>query len=75
MQAIADANGGTRATDTPGYQASVDYVVGVLEKSGWTADVVPFTYNATDTVLQQLTPTSLVFCFDAPPVVCECDAP
>lgn len=58
FQAIADANGGTRATDTPGYQASIDYVVDVLEKSGWTADVVPFTYNATDTVLQQLTPTS-----------------
>ena len=57
FQAIADANGGTRATDTPGYQASVDYVVDVLEKSGWSADVVPFTYNATDTVLQQITPT------------------
>ena len=58
LQAIADANGGTRATETPGYRASVDYVVNVLEKSGWSADVVPFTYNATDTVLQQLTPTS-----------------
>src|SRR5688500_6016427 len=57
FQAIADANGGTRATDTPGYRASVDYVVDVLEESGWSADVVPFTYNATDTVLQQLTPT------------------
>jgi Zn-dependent M28 family amino/carboxypeptidase len=56
LQAIADANGGTRASDTPGYQASVDYVVGVLEKSGWSADVVPFTYNATETVLQQITP-------------------
>ncbi len=59
FQAIADANGGTRATDTPGYQASVDYVVGVLEKSGWSAEVVPFTYNATDTVLQQISPTSV----------------
>ncbi|HEV2797693.1 MAG TPA: M20/M25/M40 family metallo-hydrolase [Nocardioides sp.] len=57
FQAIADANGGTRATNTPGYRASVDYVVGVLEKSGWSADVVPFTYNATDTVLEQLAPT------------------
>ena len=58
FQAIADANGGNRATDTSGYQASVDYVVDVLEKSGWSADVVPFTYNATDTVLQQIAPTS-----------------
>ncbi|WP_322919207.1 M28 family peptidase [Nocardioides renjunii] len=57
FQAIADANGGTRATETPGYRASVDYVVEVLEKSGWSADVVPFTYNATDTVLQQVAPT------------------
>lgn len=59
FQAIADANGGTRATRTPGYRASVDYVVDVLEKSGWSAEIVPFTYNATDTVLQQLTPTSV----------------
>ena len=59
LQAIADANGGTRATETPGYRASVDYVVDVLEKSGWSADIVPFTYNATDTVLQQITPTSV----------------
>ena len=27
FQAIADANGGTRAAGTPGYDASVDYVV------------------------------------------------
>ena len=26
LQAIADANGGTRASGTPGYDASVDYV-------------------------------------------------
>ena len=26
FQAIADANGGTRAAGTPGYDASVDYV-------------------------------------------------
>ena len=49
FQAIADANGGTRASDTPGYQASVDYVVDMLEQPGWSADVVPFTYNATET--------------------------
>ena len=27
LQAIADANGGTRAAATPGYDASVDYVI------------------------------------------------
>ena len=37
LQAIADANGGTRAAGTPGYDASVDYVVEALEALlvGW----------------------------------------
>ena len=56
FQAIADANGGTRADQTPGYEASVDYVVEVLEAAGWSADVVPFTYDAADVILRQLTP-------------------
>ena len=36
LQAIADANGGTRAAATPGYDASVDYVVNTLKAAGWT---------------------------------------
>ncbi|WP_010147637.1 M28 family peptidase [Serinicoccus profundi] len=56
FQAIADAHGGNRASDTPGYQASVDYVVETLEASGWSAEVVPFTYDAADSELDQLTP-------------------
>ncbi len=56
LQAIADANGGTRAEGTPGYTASVDYVLGVLAKAGWDAEKVPFDYQATDTVLRQITP-------------------
>lgn len=35
FQAIADANGGTRAAGTPGYDASVDYVVERLEAAGY----------------------------------------
>ena len=35
LQAIADANGGTRDAGTAGYDASVAYVVGVLEASGF----------------------------------------
>ncbi|MDH4280116.1 MAG: aminopeptidase, partial [Acidimicrobiia bacterium] len=35
FQAAADANGGIRAAGTPGYDATVDYVVGVLEGSGY----------------------------------------
>ena len=35
LQEIADAHGGTRAIGTPGYDASVDYVVGVLRGKGF----------------------------------------
>ncbi|WP_243076115.1 M20/M25/M40 family metallo-hydrolase [Microbacterium sp. SS28] len=46
LQAIADANGGTRVAGLSGYEASVDYVTGVLEAAGWnvTIDEFPFTY-------------------------------
>ena len=46
LQAIADANGGTRAAGTPGYTESVDYVVETLEAAGWsvTLDEFPFTF-------------------------------
>ena len=57
LQRIADANGGTRAEGTPGYAASVDYVLGVLAKTGWNAEKVPFSYQDTDALLRQLTPT------------------
>ena len=35
LQRIADENGGNRAVGTPGYDASVDYVVGVLRGAGF----------------------------------------
>ncbi|MGW0506907.1 M28 family metallopeptidase [Micromonospora sp. NPDC003241] len=35
FQAIADANDGTRASGTPGYDASADYVVKLLKKAGY----------------------------------------
>jgi Zn-dependent M28 family amino/carboxypeptidase len=35
LQRIADANGGERAAGTAGYDASVDYVAGVLRRAGW----------------------------------------
>jgi hypothetical protein len=34
LQRIADANAGNRALGTPGYDASVDYVAGVLRNAG-----------------------------------------
>ena len=66
FQAIADANDGNRADQTPGYQASVDYVVETLEAAGWSAEVVPFSYAAADVALEQLTPVQAEYtAFDA----------
>ena len=60
FQAIADANGGTRAAGTPGYDASVDYVVERLTAAGYnvTLDEFPFLFFA-PAVLQQLTPVNV----------------
>lgn len=44
LQHIADLNGGTRAAGTPGYQASVDYVVAQLERAGYHPQVQPFDF-------------------------------
>ena len=44
LQDIATANGGIRASGTPGYQASVDYVVGKLEDAGYDPVVQPFDF-------------------------------
>lgn len=59
LQAIADANGGTRAAGLPGYTASVDYVVDTLEAAGWnvSTEEFPFTFIGAST-LQQLTPVN-----------------
>ncbi|ANS77404.1 Aminopeptidase Y (Arg, Lys, Leu preference) [Serinicoccus hydrothermalis] len=61
LQQIADDNGGNRAAQSPGYDASVDYVVDVLEAAGWSAEVVPFTYAAVDSALTQLSPDQAEF--------------
>ncbi len=42
LQDIADAHGGTRAIGTPGYEASVDYVVGVLRGRGFDVQTPEF---------------------------------
>jgi Zn-dependent M28 family amino/carboxypeptidase len=59
FQAIADANGGTRAAGTPGYDQSVNYVVSQMTAAGYdvTLNAFPFTYVALPT-LQQLTPVA-----------------
>jgi Zn-dependent M28 family amino/carboxypeptidase len=65
LQEIADANGGTRATGTPGYDASIDYVVRVLERAGYDPQITPFNFpfweETAPAVLNQVTPTPTTY--------------
>ncbi len=60
LQAIADANGGTRVSGAPGFNASKDYVVGLLEAAGYDVVVQPFQFQTfitlTPTLLEQVSP-------------------
>ena len=55
FQAIADENNGIRASGTPGYDASVDYVVQRMVASGYEVTLQPFQFNA----FVQLGPSTL----------------
>jgi Zn-dependent M28 family amino/carboxypeptidase len=55
LQAIADANGGTRASGTPGYDQSAAYVMERLEAAGWNVTQQPFSFNT----FQSLSPSVL----------------
>ena len=57
FQAIADANDGTRATGTPGYDASVDYVADTLRNAGYDVHLEPFNYPT----WQENTPATLTW--------------
>ena len=54
LQAIADANGRTRAAGTPGYDASLDYVKQRMEAAGYqvTLNAFPFLFTPPVNVLQ-----------------------
>ncbi|MGH3913394.1 MAG: M28 family metallopeptidase [Pseudonocardiaceae bacterium] len=45
LQRIADANGGTRAAATPGYDASTDYIVGQLRAAGFDVSTPEFDFQ------------------------------
>ena len=45
FQEIADANGGTRVSGSPGYDQSVEYVVDRLTAAGWQTTVQPFQFQ------------------------------
>jgi Zn-dependent M28 family amino/carboxypeptidase len=55
FQVIADANGGTRASSTPGYDASADYVAQQMEAAGYNVTVQPFEFP----FFQELEPAEL----------------
>ena len=48
LQKIADENGGNRAAGTPGYDASVEYVVGVLRDAGFEASTPSYEFSGDD---------------------------
>lgn len=48
LEKTADENGGNRAAGTPGYAASVDYVVGVLRGAGFDAASATFEVSGDD---------------------------
>ena len=55
FQEIADQHGGTRASGTPGYDASGDYVQQQLEDAGYTVERQPFDFVYAETLAQTLT--------------------
>ncbi len=61
FQRIADANGGTRASNTPGYDASVDYVAGRLRNAGFQVTTPEFTYEEEVPVADDLTVGATTF--------------
>jgi Zn-dependent M28 family amino/carboxypeptidase len=62
LQSVANANGGTRASGTPGYEASLQYVKSRLQKAGYRVKEQQFTFpffrELAPAVLQQTAPTA-----------------
>jgi aminopeptidase Y len=60
FQSIADANNGIRTSGTPGYDASVDYVVERMTAAGYDVTLQPFDFQTfivlSPTVLEQVSP-------------------
>ncbi|MDH5538957.1 MAG: M28 family metallopeptidase [Rhizobacter sp.] len=60
LQAIADANNGIRTSGTPGYNASVDYAMGVFASAGYNVTKQDFQFQTfislSPSVLEQVSP-------------------
>jgi Zn-dependent M28 family amino/carboxypeptidase len=65
FQTIANMNGGTRASGTAGYEASVDYVAARLERAGYQVTRQEFTFpffrDLAAPVLAQVSPTAKTY--------------
>jgi Zn-dependent M28 family amino/carboxypeptidase len=59
LQFISDANDGTRASGTPGFEASVAYAVRIFKNAGYEVTVQPFEFEYTEDLatLVQVSPT------------------
>lgn len=60
LQAIADANGGTRVSGSPGFDLSVAYAEGVFRAAGYNVTVQPFQFQTfvslSPSILEQVSP-------------------
>jgi Zn-dependent M28 family amino/carboxypeptidase len=63
LQRASDANGGNRASGLPGYDASVDYVVGRLTEAGYTPVVqeFDFLYTEENSELERISPNPTTY--------------
>jgi len=76
FQAIADANGGTRASGTPGYNESADYVAGLLENAGFNVERQEFSFstyteNSSSLIVDSLSVPTQTFTYSASGIVTD----
>lgn len=68
LQAIADTNGGERASGSPGFDASAAYVQGLLESAGYNVEVqsfeFPFFQELNPATFEQTVPDLVSYTYD-----------
>ncbi|WP_318244557.1 M20/M25/M40 family metallo-hydrolase [Oerskovia merdavium] len=75
LQAIADANGGNRAIETPGYEASAAYVEQVLTDAGYTPERQYFSFDDLNVDELSLTAAGVAVTADVYPAEFAPDTP
>jgi Zn-dependent M28 family amino/carboxypeptidase len=65
LQTIANENGGTRASGTSGYTASLEYIADALKGAGYEVTVQDFLFNSfrelAEPVFQQVSPNAITY--------------